>query len=88
MKKIIFIIIICDMKKIIFIIIIFVLVICGFHYFNDYKFNKFIKNIEKKKISIDDFYVYGNHLNFSGTTNIKDGKLILKSKNKVYEIKL
>lgn len=73
------------MKKIIFIIIIFVLVICGFHYFNDYKFNKFIKNIEKEKISIDDFYVYGNHLNFSGTTNIKDGKLILKSKNKELE---
>ena len=45
------------------------------------------KKIESDKISIDDFYVYGNHLNFSGSIdeNYKDAKIILKSKNKELE---
>ena len=73
------------MKKFLVLIILVVLVVCGYHFYNDYKFNQFIKKIESDKISIDDFYVYGNHLNFSGTTNIKNGKLILKSKNKELE---
>ena len=78
------------MKKFIFLIILLVLIVSGFHFYKEYEFKKFIKKIEKNRISIDDYYVYGNHLNFSGTTNIKKGKLILKSKKETleYDIKI
>lgn len=76
------------MKKILFLAFLLITIVSGIYFYNEYKFNEFIKKIEKEKIEVDSYYVYGKHLNFSGSTNFKKGELILKSKKEEIKYKI
>ena len=62
------------------------------NYFKVDELKKFLKNVEKEKLNIDKYYVYGRHLNFE--SKLIDGmnkdnlKIVLKSKNDEIEYDL
>lgn len=79
--------------KIIFILLIIIFA-TTFYFYKQNKMKDFLNNIEKEKINVDKYYIYGNHLNIEGSinkqfNNIKSVKLILKSnlEEKEYNIK-
>lgn len=80
------------MMKKFFIFIIFIIVGATVLYFykqnNTSALQKFLKNIESNKLEIDEYYVYGNHLNIKGSLNginSSDIKLVLKSEKEEIE---
>lgn len=80
------------MKKILLFIILISITVTIFHFYNKNEFNKFLKNLEKEKIDINDYYIYGTHLNIDGTLidklKDKDLKLLLKSNDNEIEYDL
>lgn len=78
-------------SKIIYILIFTIIIVITVIYVNNsLNFKKFIDNIEKESIDVNKYYVYGTHLNIEGSinkkfSNIKDIKLIIKSKNDTQE---
>lgn len=80
--------------KVIIIFIFLIILFCSlFYIYNNKKLNLFLKNIEEEKISVNKYYIYGNHLNIEGSLNkdfndIKDIKLILKSNIEEIEYKI
>lgn len=79
--------------KIIFILLIIIFA-TTFYFYKQNEMKDFLNNIEKEKINVDKYYIYGNHLNIEGSinkqfNNIKSVKLILKSnlEEKEYNIK-
>lgn len=72
------------MKKFIFIIIL--VIFCYFYFFYNKKDIYILLNdVENDYVSVNKYYVYGNHLNMSGSisniSNANDVKLVLKSIN-------
>lgn len=80
--------------KVMIIFIFFIILFCSlFYIYKNKKLNIFLKNIDKEKISVNKYYIYGNHLNIEGALNkdfndIKDIKLILKSNIEEIEYKI
>ena len=76
------------MKKILLFVILIISVTILYFYKNS-KLENFIKNIEKDKLEITEYYVYGTHLNFKGTLkddmNSSNTKLVLKNSNEEIE---
>lgn len=77
------------MKKILLFIIIISIVVTVYYFYNQKEFNTFLNNIEEEQININDYYIYGTHLNISGTIidNLKNKKLELLLKSDNNEIK-
>ena len=81
--------------KILFIFILLIIIFATtFYFYKQNEIKNFLNNIEKEKINVDKYYIYGNHLNIEGSinkqfNNIKSVKLILKSnlEEKEYNIK-
>lgn len=75
------------MKKVLAIILIFTItILCGLYFYKKYKFQIFIHNI-KEYVNLEDYYIYGNHLNIKINNNTKE-KLILKSIDNELEYEL
>ena len=82
------------MKKILLFIILISIGVTIFYFNKTKEFYKFLNSLEKETIEINDYYIYGTHLNIEGTLTDdlidKDVKLLLKSnKNELkYEINI
>ena len=77
------------MKKFVILVILIISCFIFYHIYKNNRINLFLKNIENDKISVDKYYIYGNHLNIEGSINkkfidLKDVKLIVKSTYKEY----
>lgn len=77
------------MKKFVILVILIISCFILYHIYKNNRINFFLKNIENDKISVDKYYIYGNHLNIEGSINkkfidLKDVKLIVKSTYKEY----
>lgn len=75
------------MKKIfILFFTLFIITIILSYIYRSFEFNNFKNKIEDEFINLDEFYIYGTHLNIKGSSNINfknisDVKLLLKSKD-------
>ncbi len=80
------------MKKIIVIALLIISVIISVNFYKQYKFKKFLKNINDDKFNITEYYIYGTHLNIKGqiNENYTDSKikLVLKSIDEEIEYNL
>ena len=62
------------MKKILGIILTLVILAClGYFIYTNYFENKIaVKEVETEKVSVNEYYIYGNHLNLKGSLEVTD----------------
>ena len=73
-------------KLIISILLIIIIIVSGLFFYKYYKFSLFIHNI-KEYVELNDYFVYGNHLNIKIDSD-KEYTLVLKSSDEELEYNL